>query len=245
MSKGITFSRGGRKALVAMAREQSTTVDAQSLVEELEAHASRYDHKVARRGIRPAVESWDRAGRITAHANELFKELANLDDMTRRRMRSVMKGYEDGGDAPRVSSRARLAMCAGAAEDVLFASSYARDEAWRQFTEGEGRADRIFREFCSNVARAWRRATGARLPALEYDRDDDGRGYRSGARVVVSDHPLWVVLDAVGVKVDSNTLEALVDFARGEDRPRVRRRRWRQPVYWQGRGIIHEPDEAG
>lgn len=94
---------------------------------------------------------------------------------------------------------------------------------------GVGKADRLLREFCVKVAQSWTSATGRPLPVLDAavlkKRD---MGYRPNLRVFVMQNPLWLVLDAAGLKLGAESVKVLTTYARREVRersggPRARR----------------------
>jgi hypothetical protein len=67
---------------------------------------------------------------------------------------------------------------------------------------GLNKADSLVRGLVRNIARIWKKATGHRLPTLETEvLTWCGPGYRREFTALAGRHPLWLILDAVGLKL--------------------------------------------
>lgn len=85
-----------------------------------------------------------------------------------------------------------------------------------------GQADELLRELCVDVAECWRRETGRVLPRVNREHlvqsvTNLGRGRAGLAR----EHPLWLVIEATGLRLSATAVDDLVRYALRE----VRRKR--------------------
>jgi hypothetical protein len=80
---------------------------------------------------------------------------------------------------------------------------------------GIDKAEKLLRRLVRNVARNWKAATGQPLPALEaHVIEWGGYGYRPRLTAFAANHPLWLILDALMLKLSAFTVGWLVIYAR-------------------------------
>jgi hypothetical protein len=80
---------------------------------------------------------------------------------------------------------------------------------------GIDKAENLLRRLVRNVARNWKAATGQPLPALEaHVIEWGGYGYRPGLTIFAANHPLWLMFDALRLKLSAFTVGWLVIYAR-------------------------------
>jgi hypothetical protein len=200
-----------------------------ALVLRIEKRMRTFRRKVGKEDRRPAIEAYAMASRIALYAEELEKDLSNVDPVTERRMINVMRHYDwdsdSAGTPPRRRGKRCLKNAASAATDVVFAAANAQEMASRAVFTGKSIIDAQFRELCAGVALDWQAVVGGPLPDLEYRRASYGT-YASGPTMTVRRHPLWIVLDALGIQIDAYTLDEVIALARQQ----VSRKEWRRSV---------------
>jgi hypothetical protein len=82
---------------------------------------------------------------------------------------------------------------------------------------GIGKAEDLLRAFVTDVGRCWKETTGHPLPKLAPEvLDRCGVGYWPELTVIAASHPLWLIIDAVQVKVGAWAVNHLVCYARRE-----------------------------
>jgi hypothetical protein len=80
---------------------------------------------------------------------------------------------------------------------------------------GVGKANLLLKNLATDVGRCWKRATGRSLPRLSVEMlKRSGIGYRHELAGLTASHPLWLIFDAIEVKVSASTVNWLVCFAR-------------------------------
>jgi hypothetical protein len=80
---------------------------------------------------------------------------------------------------------------------------------------GVGKANLLLKDLATEVGRFWKRATGRSLPRLSVEMlKRVGVGYRHELAGLTARHPMWLIFDAVEVKVSASTVDWLVCFAR-------------------------------
>jgi hypothetical protein len=82
-------------------------------------------------------------------------------------------------------------------------------------TKGIFAAENMLRKLAADVERCWRGATGAPLPRLKRELlKRYGVGFQRELTFHAASHPLWLIVDAAGVKVGAATVNQLVCEAR-------------------------------
>ena len=210
-----------------LGRSREGTSDA--LVLRIEKRMRTFRRKFGKEERRPAIEAYAMASRIAFNADQLEKDLSNLDPVTERRMIKVMKQYgwdsDSAGPPPRRRGKRCLKNAASAATDVVFAAANAEDKASKAAFSGKSIIDAQFRELCAGVALDWLAVVGGPLPDLEYRRASHGT-YASGPTMTVRRHPLWIVLEALGIQIDAYTLDEVIALARQQ----ASKKEWRRSV---------------
>jgi hypothetical protein len=223
----VGLSRKQQAALAGVLGGSEGTSDA--LVLRIEQRMRTFARKVGKEDRRPAIEAYATASRIAFCADQLEKDLSNLDPVTERRMIKVMKHYgwdpDSAGIPPRRRGKRCLKNAASAATDVVFAAANAEDKASKAAFSGKSIIDKQFRELCAGVAMDWQAVVGGPLPDLEYRRASYGT-YASGPTMTVRQHPLWIVLDALGIQIDAYALDEVIALARQQ----ASRKEWRRSV---------------
>jgi hypothetical protein len=80
---------------------------------------------------------------------------------------------------------------------------------------GVGKAGLLLKNLATDLVLCWKEATGRPLPRLTAEvLERCGVGYRRELAVIATSHPLWLILDAVGLKVSASTVNYLVCDAR-------------------------------
>jgi hypothetical protein len=80
---------------------------------------------------------------------------------------------------------------------------------------GVGKANLLLKNLATDLGRCWKETTGHPLPQLTAEvLERCGAGYRRELAVIATSHPLWLILDAVGLKVSASTVNYLVCDAR-------------------------------
>jgi hypothetical protein len=88
-------------------------------------------------------------------------------------------------------------------------------ESKRKQLLGIKKADLLLKGLITNVARCWKETTGQPLPKLTAEvLERCGVGYWPELAVVAATHPLWLIFDAVELKVSGWTVNQLVCDAR-------------------------------
>jgi hypothetical protein len=76
---------------------------------------------------------------------------------------------------------------------------------------GVGKANRLLKKVAADVSLCWQGATGRSLPRLPAKiLQRSGLGYRREFAALAASHPLWLIFDAVGLKVSASTVNQLV-----------------------------------
>jgi hypothetical protein len=236
------------KEIVAFTAKQRTTMaklvggsvrksSPEAVVSRLEQRIQNFGRKTAKEERRPAIEAYARAARIARHAIELERELTGVNQATERHLLAGLKksGPRDIKDGKGLRSRKQGRRClknvASAAVHVSAAARYAASKACAAAFVGERTIDAQFRALCDGVAFDWNEIVGRPLPDLEYRRKFQSDGsFVPGAEMTVGQHPLWLVLDAVGIKIDAYILDEVIAAARQRASARLRRQEWRRSV---------------
>jgi hypothetical protein len=80
---------------------------------------------------------------------------------------------------------------------------------------GVGKANLLLKNLATDLVLCWKETTGRPLPRLTAEvLERCGVGYRRELAVIATSHPLWLILDAVGLKVSASTVNYLVCDAR-------------------------------
>jgi hypothetical protein len=80
---------------------------------------------------------------------------------------------------------------------------------------GVGKAGLLLKNLATDLVLCWKETTGRPLPRLTAEvLERCGVGYRRELAVIATSHPLWLILDAVGLKVSASTVNYLVCDAR-------------------------------
>jgi hypothetical protein len=83
-------------------------------------------------------------------------------------------------------------------------------------------ADDCFHSFVRDVGEYWKEGTGGPLPTLAAEfLDKCGVGYRPELAERAAGHPLWLMFEAVGLKVSAWTVNLMVCIARSEARENI------------------------
>ncbi len=99
-----------------------------------------------------------------------------------------------------------------ALEPIVYGSEIAQDLAFEVICNGKSRGDRAVRQLALSVAKEWQATTEQSLP-VPVSRRFEGECWRADAG---THHPLWVLLDSIGINVGQGAVSYLCDFARGE-----------------------------
>ena len=80
---------------------------------------------------------------------------------------------------------------------------------------GVGKAGLLLKNLATDLVLCWKETTGRPLPRLTAEvLQRCGVGYRREHAVIATSHPLWLILDAVGLKVSASSVNYLVCDAR-------------------------------
>jgi hypothetical protein len=87
---------------------------------------------------------------------------------------------------------------------------------------GIQQAEELLRYLVFDIGRCWKETTGQPLPTLTTEvLDRCGLGYWPELSVIAASHPLWLVIDAVEVKLGALTVNHLVCWARWESGEKI------------------------
>ena len=92
----------------------------------------------------------------------------------------------------------------------------------KKWWDGVGRADCLLLEFAADIGRCWKEATGRPLPKVKASvHQRCGEGYRRELAGLATTHPLWLILDALDLKVGARTVNELIRKVRPLTRKRA------------------------
>lgn len=228
----VAFQASHKKKLRQLLSDAGVTKAHNAILSRLESEARAYRQVAGTHEEVAAIESRARAERIRDYAHALLNELREVDGHTYATMIEVMSCYDwESEDIEPPVSRGRRVMgrCLSAMDDLLFSAGAAMTLARRRLS-GKRVCGAALRRLCNGVANEWSKATGRPMPNVEYERGGNKVANGIGLQVVVREHPLWVVLDALDIDVDAATLDQLIGAANGDKVPSRRRTGWRPPV---------------
>jgi hypothetical protein len=99
----------------------------------------------------------------------------------------------------------------------------------RQMIAIEKKAKDLLYDFVTDVGRCWKETTGHPLPQLTREVLDRCGGYRPELAVLAASHPLWVIFNAVEIKVGAHAVNHFVCYARRAAGEKISV----PPIFWQ------------
>jgi hypothetical protein len=190
--------------------------DAIMAVDRMEQHAMRYHQFVAAAGEIPAAIRLSQAHEISESAVSLYNQLSYVQQPVQKAMLEVMRLFKKPMEIRLSSNGPPLWRFASAVEDLAFAADnalrLANEETWKDTQT----ANRELRLLCNETNAEWQRATRETLPpvTLTFTSENiDDRCTLAFPHVGAAEHPLQIILEAVGVRVHPYVLTQLVEFA--------------------------------
>jgi hypothetical protein len=187
--------------------------DAIIAVDRMEQHAMRYHQFVAVAGKSPAAIRLSRAHEIAESAVSLHNQLSPPDQHPMlKAMHLVKKPIESclsSDGPPHLWFESAVEYLAFAADNALRVEN---EDTWK----GKQTANRELRLLCNETNSEWQRATREKLPPVSLtftSKNIDDRCTLAFPHVGAAEHPLQIILEAVGVRVHPYVLTQLVDLA--------------------------------
>jgi hypothetical protein len=164
-------------------------------------------------GMRPSKSALSRLDvefKLTRWSRRIRETLEDLGPLSERRLAEAvgyrfqhlrtLKAARTQGEAVVQSAYATNDFFADA---LLYACDWTVEQVWK----GNKPLDEAVRRLARGVAVDWKWATGKTLPKVRDD-DDDWE-----ARTKFGPHPLWIALDATGLRVGWGAIRVLTNYA--------------------------------
>lgn len=196
------FRSGPRKDLVRSLIKAGAREVPEAVIK-IEALVDEYNSRFLERKRFPDMKYLGEANRLFACADNVCHALENIGRRTRRRL-----------EKERVERNERMGLrkYAQSMNDVCMFALQAMGEGDRPIKPRSSSADKALRSLTVAVMRLWRKHTRSDVPVLPQSKSPADASWRKSR--VLQQHPLWIVYDALGIFLDSNGVNTLINTRR-------------------------------